>query len=218
MVDKNSEKRVASSRTTEIEMVMRIPKLRRCDSGQALVETALVLPILMTVILNAVNFGYFLVVALNVAAAPRSGVMYSITGFATAGEPLDLPSATPPSTSTTVASLTYQDMHGVLASYTTATVQVCSKKIGVTNTGLATQTTNCSTCTSSSSGSCTGVNAYTPSSDPESPSFYLHRVDVKYTFTPLVRGTAFNLALLPAALCSGGTCSFHRQVSMRAMD
>jgi len=60
-----------------------------------------------------------------------------------------------------------------------------------------------------------------PSADPEAPNFMLHRVDVTYTFSPLIPGTPFGLALLPMTACSvsGGNvlCTFHRQVSMRVM-
>lgn len=50
--------------------------LTRCSSGQALLETALVLPVLLALIFNVINFGYFFLVPLNLSAAPRSGVEY----------------------------------------------------------------------------------------------------------------------------------------------
>jgi hypothetical protein len=190
----------------------------RSDSGQALLETALALPVLMTVILNSVNMGYFFLVALNVAASPRSSAEYAIMGYSTPSAASTTPAAHPANTSTTAAYLAYEDLRGALASSANAKVQVCSKNIGYTNRGSATQISNCKTCTSSSDATCTGSNTYTPAADPEAPSFVLHRVDVSYTFTPLIPGTAFNVALLPSGLCSGGTCTFHRQISMRAMD
>ena len=142
----------------------------------------------------------------------------AVMGYATPSAAIAIPPATPASTATTVAYLAYQDMHGALASYTSAIVQICSKNIGLTNSGASNQTTNCKKCTSSSDAACSGTGAYTPSSDPESPTFYLHRVDVTYTFTTLIPGTVFNMALAPTTLCPGGTCTFHRQVSMRLMD
>ena len=181
-----------------------------CDAGQALVETALVLPILMTLILNCVNLGYFFLVALNVTATPRSSAEYSIMGFSAPDADAGVPAVIGAGTASTVAYLAYQDMRGALASYANAQVQ--------NNAGTSTQTAQCSTCTSSSDSSCNATNTYTPSSDPESPTFVLHRVDVTYTFNTLISGTGFNLALLPASLCSGNTCTIHRQISMRAMD
>jgi len=59
------------------------PSLIRADSGQALIETAFVLPVILIIVLNAINFGYFYLVALNLAAAPRAGVEYSIQGNST---------------------------------------------------------------------------------------------------------------------------------------
>ena len=197
---------------------MRRSCISSCDAGQALVETALVLPILMTLILNCVNLGYFFLVALNVTATPRSSAEYSIMGFSAPDADAGVPAVIGAGTASTVAYLAYQDMRGALGSYANAQVQICSKKLGYNNAGTSTQTAQCSTCTSSSDSSCNATNSYTPSSDPESPTFVLHRVDVAYTFNTLISGTGFNLALLPASLCSGNTCTIHRQISMRAMD
>jgi Flp pilus assembly protein TadG len=57
----------------------------RHESGQSLLEAALITPLMLLVILNVINFGYFFVVALNVASAPRSGSEYAMLGFATPG-------------------------------------------------------------------------------------------------------------------------------------
>jgi len=195
---------------------MRRPRFAftRCSSGQSMVETALILPLLLMVILNAVNFGYFFLVAVNLAAAPRSGVEYSIQGFASPGA-LQIPAAGPSSAKTTVSYLVYQDMTGALRSPSSASIQVCSKTLGLNNPGTSTQTAKCA-----SFGPATAFPA--AAADPEAPSFVLHRVDVTYTFKPLIPGTPFGLALLPVSVCSSGggtiTCTFHRQISMRAMD
>jgi hypothetical protein len=192
----------------------------RRSAGQSMVETALLLPLLLLIVLNAVNFGYFLVVALNLAAAPRSGVEYSIQGFETPAT-LALPPPGPPATVTSVSYLTYQDLTGAVSSPTGASLQVCSKILGLTNAGLATQKAKCSACTGTSCAAAT-TGSPAPDADPESPSFVLHRVDVTYSFSPIIPGTPFGIALLPTSICttSGSTvtCTFHRQVSMRAMD
>jgi Flp pilus assembly protein TadG len=192
-----------------------------------MVETALLLPLLLMVIFNAVNFGYFFLVALNVAAAPRSGVEYSILGSASPAAEL-LPATGPPTTNLTISYLVYQDMTGALHTPNNATVKVCTKAninsstgLGVNGTGSATRA-NCVTCTSGTSA-CGSVTADTTiGADPEAPSFILHRVDVTYTFSPIIPGTPFGLTLLPTSICSssGGkiTCTFHRQVSMRVLD
>jgi TadE-like protein len=195
-------------------MVFRNPTGGRESSGQALVETALVMPLLILVVLNAVNFGYCFLVAVNLSAAPRSGVLYSILGFSTPGT-LTLPSAGPPSTNSTVSYLAYQDLTGAVANPQGASVQVCSEAVGVSATA---GTTNCVTC---SGGSCSsGSSIASPGADPEPTAFYLQRVDVRYSFSPLIPGRPFG-ALLPASCVpSGGsvTCTFTRHVSMRAMN
>jgi hypothetical protein len=195
---------------------MRVSKFRCGDTGQALLETVLLMPLILLLVLNVINFGYFFVVALNLAASPRSGVEYSILGFATPGS-LTLPDAGPPSTATTVSHLSQQDLTGAISGPTGATIQVCSSTVGVTVSG----TTLCVSCTGSGCGGA-GAGSPAPAADPEAPTFTLNRVDVDYTFSPLIPGTPFGLALLPISVCSssGGTvtCTFHRQVSMRAMN
>ena len=196
-----------------------ISSLKRSQSGQALVESALILPLLITVVFNAANLGVFFLVALNVAGSPRTSATYAVMGYSTPSSPANVPAVIPATTATSVANLAYEDMRGALASYTTSSVQVCSQIVGLTNIGTATQRANCRTCTGSTDGTCTTfLNTYTPLSDPESPAFVLHSVDVTYTFTPLFPGTAFTVALLPTTLCAGGTCKFHRQASFRSMN
>ncbi len=205
---------------------MAVKRIFKSNSGQALVETALVLPVLLTVIFNIINFSFFVLVALNIATAPRTALEYGILGFSTpAGEASGLPSATPAtSTSSTVTSLAYQDMYGALGSYASAQVQVCSSAVLVSGSGIYTSSgvtrSNCVTCTNQSTcGSNTSGGSPLPSSDPESPYFVLSRVDVTYTFSPIITGSPFNLATMPVSICtSGGSCTFHRQLSMRSMN
>jgi Flp pilus assembly protein TadG len=198
---------------------MKTRRLARNCSGQALVETALILPLLLLVLLNAINFGYFYLVALNLTSASRSGALYGMIGSATpAGTALPAATGT---ANTTVSYLTYQDLTGSLFNPGGATIQVCSAQLGLNGTG-STQTAACETCTSSTSCSTSpGTGSPTPDSDPEAPTFVLNRVDVVYSFSPIIPGTPFGLALLPLSVCSssGGTvtCTFRRQLSMRAM-
>jgi TadE-like protein len=197
---------------------MRERRFVRGDSGQALVETVLLMPLMLAIILNVVNFGYFFVVAVNLAAAPRSGVEYSILGYSTPGS-LSLPDAGPPSTITSVSYISQQDLTKAVNAPTGANIQVCSQTVGV-NVGPP-QTTKCVSCTGSSCGP-VGLGNPAPPPDPETPNFILNQVDVTYTFSPLIPGTPFGLALLPMTACtaSGGNvnCIFHRQVLMRTMN
>ena len=194
-------------------------------SGQALIESALLVPFLLTMILNTVNFGYFFLVALNLTSAPRSAVEYSIQGFQTPATLTLAPgpsSANPSASNASVAYLLYQDLAGALGSSTSATVTVCSASLGQ-NTTVIPPKWRCVTCSGYNTACGTPVDSPggTNYTDPEA-SFVLNRVDVTYTFQPLIPGTAFNLTLLPASICSasGGSvnCTFHRYASMREMN
>jgi Flp pilus assembly protein TadG len=195
-------------------------KTARSDSGQSLVEIALMLPILLILVLNAINFGYFLYVVLNLSTAPRSAVEYSIIGSSAPGG-TGLPPAAGTGTNT-ASTLTYLDMLGALNASTGISVQVCSKALGTSGSGTA-QISKCETCSSSTSCSSTpGAGTPAPDSDPEASTFVLNRVDVQYTFRLLIPGTPFGAVLLPSSACSasGGNvnCTINRHVSMRAMD
>jgi hypothetical protein len=172
------------------------------------------MPFLLGLLFNAVNFAYFFLVAINIAEAPRSGVMYSTQGFASpAGTPL--PAAGPLGTVTSVSYLTYQDMTGAIYAPSGTPLQVCSQALGLNNTGTATQTAKCA-----AYGSAYAFPA--PDIDPEAPHFVLQRVDVAYAFTPLINGMWFNIFVLATPVCTstGGsvTCTFHRKVEMRAIN
>jgi hypothetical protein len=174
---------------------LRSNRFARCTSGQALLEIALVLPLLLTLLFNTINFGYFFLVALNISASPRIGASYSTIGFATPTAPA-LPSVA------SVKSLTQADMTGALVNGSSTPVVVCSKIVGLSGTGAG-QTAKCS------DGTTPNCGTNPERCDPESPLFLLHRVDVTYSFTPLIPGGAFRIAL-PATV--------HRSVSMRVMD
>jgi len=172
--------------------------MNRCGrgtEGQALLETAVSLPLLLGVAFNIINFGYFWFLILVLSAAPRVGVEYASQGW------LTLQKSSAPATSS-VKDLIYDNVTNAIVGATSSTVavQVCSVAKGVdSSTGV----TLCDQFgpTYSFPG---------PAADPESPAWTLNRVDVEYTVTPIIPGTAFNV-VLPANL------HFHRQVSMRSL-
>lgn len=181
---------------------------RHSEVGQSLLETALMLPVLLLLTFNAVNFGYFFFVAVNLAAAPRSGVQYAILGPSTPQTP-DYPLPGPPGTSTSISFVTYEDMRGVLTGSSSAVVQVCNSKQGKMGTGSSTTTA----CTKYPSGS----PSYTPAPDPEAPLFSLARVDVVYTLTPIIPSFVLPTPAGPISLALLPSLTMHRQVSMREM-
>ena len=190
--------------------------LRRTQ-GQSMIETALLLPILLLIAFNAINFGYFFFVALNVAAAPRSGVQYSILGFATPAE-LKVPDPGPAGTLTTVSHLTYQDMTGVLTGAATSRVQVCSVLNGLDGQFRA----KC--CETASSTSACSLNTNVAGNDPEytpsppSSRFIRHQVDVYYALTPIIPSFRLQTPAGSIPLTVMPNLTVHRQVSMRLMN
>ena len=172
------------------------------DTGQSLIEAAIILPFLFLLVFNAINFAYFFYVAIHLASAPRDAAEYSIQGSATPSSKA-CPAAGPSTTATTVSSLAYQNLVG-LPGGDSATLQICSRMVGTSGTGTS-QTSACSKFPSASS-----YVFPTPAVDQEAPRFILQRVDVVYTVQPLIPAQPFGITLLP-------TYTLHRQVSMRAM-
>ena len=165
-------------------------------AGQSLLETALMLPVLIVLLLNAVNIGYMFCVYLNLSTAPRQGAMYSIQGTSTALE-VTLPSAD------AVSSLVYDNLGQTLPSGgSTTPMRVCSLTLGLNGTG-STQLPNCTTY-----GSGTGSFS-TQQPDPEAPYMVLQSVDVQYSVNSLFQGSPFNLL--------SGPLTLHKTVMMRAM-
>lgn len=190
--------------------------VRRCawkrEHGQSLIEITLTLPVMLLVMLNAVNLGYFYLVVLNLGATARNATEYSIQGY-DSNAAAALPPAGPSTSTNSVAYIAYQDLTGALNAPSGASLSICTMGNGTTGSG-ATQTSNCTAFG-------TATFPATPS-DPEAPSFVLNRVAVSYTFSPLIPGTPFGLALLPSGACTSAgltmTCTFQTQAVMRAMD
>ena len=175
------------------------------DSGQSLIETALVLPILLSLVFNALNLGYFFLAMLNMSSAPRVAVEYSIQGGQTPTMPT-VPSAGPTTTTSSVSYLAVESLNQSMG-FSSAPIRVCTKANGTTTTNSVTY----SVCTTYNGGDTFGFGDATTYSDPEQPYFIMHRVDVGYTVTPLIQGAFFNI-ILPSSM------AFQRSVMMRAMD
>jgi Flp pilus assembly protein TadG len=126
--------------------------------GQALVEFALVLPLLFLLIVNAVNFGAFLFAWITVADGARAGVQYMAQGRATVGTPL-------PATAAQITALITSDMSSLI-NRTSVAVRVCKNNNSIQ--------------------SCSGPGAYLPPADPEPTKYVLASVDVSYTYRPLL--------------------------------
>ena len=188
--------------------------LKKRQSGQALIETVLVLWFLMLpVLLNAVNMAYFFLAVLNLQSAPHKANLYSIMGAATPAAGL-----LPPRTGTnSVSAIAYQDLLSSAVASGNAAVRVC--RGGTCATAGTTPA---------------GYSFPAAGTDPElnntstAPAFDIARVDIAYKWQPLIPGSIFNVGLLggfPA--CGGGTRScrntdgsfvLHRFAEMRVMN
>jgi Flp pilus assembly pilin Flp len=160
----------------------------KAKSGQALVEYALILPLLFLLMVNAVNFGAFFFAWITVANAARAGAQYAALGTVSAGWPHS------PS-SDSVHGLISDDMFS-LPNRPSITIVVCRN-----NNGLIT-------------GDSPAACAATPA-DPEAPAYALTSVDVSYTYTPVVSlfdfpGLGIHATMPPYTI--------HRRVLMRALQ
>jgi hypothetical protein len=197
-------------------------KAGRPAAGQALMEFVLMVPILLMIVLNAINFAYFFLMALNITSSARSSGLYSITGSATPAA-IALPPAGTTTTTTSVSYVAYQDLTGAVyaPSDSNTGVQVCSPSVGVNSAGTTSERSACSTFGLTASYS-------SPDPDPElnadstAPAFLLNRVDVVYQFRPPIPLMPLNILTLAGPNCTstGGvvTCTFYRHVEMRAMN
>ncbi len=179
------------------------PFQRRCGSqrrvrgeeGQSLLETAFAMPLLLGIAFNLINVSYFWFVLLSLSAAPRLAVEYATQG----GSAMENVSA--PGT-VAVSNVAYENITNAVKGATTSnvTVRVCTSAKGVNSiTGVA---------LCDQFGPAFSFSG--PDADPEAPVYVLDRVDVVYTVTPIIPGSAFSV-VLPANL------RFHRQVSMRSL-
>lgn len=189
-------------------------------SGQALIETILLMPLLLAIVLNAINFGYFFLMALNITASARSSALYSITADETPAA-IPAPPAGPTTATDSVSYVAYQDLTGAVPSpASNAGVQVCSPSVGINNAGSTTQQTQCTSFGSIGSFPSSGPDPEMNSSNTV-PAFLLNRVDIAYQFTPPIPLMPFNLIVLlsPACSSSGGTitCTFYQHSAMRVM-
>lgn len=158
--------------------------------GQSLLETALMVPILLVLVLNALNLGHYFFVAVNLMGAARQAAEYSIMGGASVVQ-------TPIPVATNVQSLLADQISGALGNQQVANLpsQICSLSLG-----LSGQASNCN--------QYQGFGALSPDVDPEGPSLVLNRVDVAYQPAPLVEGALFNVVPAP---------DLHFYVEMRAL-
>jgi Flp pilus assembly protein TadG len=165
--------------------------------GQALVEFALMVPLVFLLIVNVVNFGGFLYDVVTVANAARAGAQYAALGVSSVQTP-------PEATSAQVLSLVQRETSSLAnASSTNPSVTVC-----VNNNGTQT------VLNSSPVAACT-----TAPTDPEfvtgTVPFTSVAVDVTYTYSPFIPLFDFPNLSIHATL---PTTTIHRRTIMRVLN
>lgn len=169
----------------------------RKRKGQALIEAALVLPLLLILIANVVNFAGLYYAFVEVGNATRAAgdytimgtIAYSGTDASGASAPqLHAPSDNGLAGAQLVANMLATDMSS-LPNATSIAVRVC--ELNPSNAAISNAT--CNICNNGSSGmTCAAgsgsftVNPSPDSSTGEGGSYTLTWVDVSYTFTPFV--------------------------------
>ena len=159
------------------------------NSGQALLEFVFMLPILLVLIMNVVNFGGLFYAWITVANAARAGVNYAVLGVASAG------SLSQASVSSINSMLTTEVSS--LPNQASLVVNICKTYNGITTT---------------LSGTCTSIPA-----DPEATSFTLESIDVTYTYVPFINPTAFQFPNLNLYVTIPPT-TLHNRAVMRVIN
>jgi Flp pilus assembly protein TadG len=156
------------------------------EAGQALLELALVTPLLFLLIVLAIDFGSWLHAWTQVGNATRAAANYAILGPISAGGP-------PTPNAAAITGLVAADL-ATLPNYSSSnpTVVVCWNSNGTVT---------------SITGTCS-----LPPPDPEALSFIAVSVDLTYTYTPLI--PSFSIPKLGISLPTLPT-NIHRRVVMR---
>ena len=173
--------------------------VRRKDAGQALVEFALIVPLLFILIVNVLNFAGYFYAFIEVGNASRSAGDYTIMGSVAysgtdasgaAGPPFTSPSDQGSAGALLVANVLATDM-STLPSLSSLAVRVCT----LTPSNAAIGNATCNVCTSSNntgSMSCaSGSGSFSTNPSPDTSTgeggqYRLTWVDVSYTYTPFV--------------------------------
>jgi Flp pilus assembly protein TadG len=164
----------------------------RNGRGQSLVEFVLILPVVLILIVNVVNFGAFFYAWITVSNAARAGADFAILSGASAGS-----LATSTANPALITQLITNDILS-LPNRASLVVNICQNDVGATPavTTLA--------------GTCSGIP-----SDPEPTNYVLLTVDVTYIYQPLIRaGFQFSGLNVFATIPS---TTIHRRAVMREL-
>jgi Flp pilus assembly protein TadG len=132
------------------------------SNGQGLIEFALILPLILLLVVNVVNFGSFLYTWIEISNAARAGSQYMVLGGASVGYPRN-------AAASQITTLVQNDLGAVIGGSTT--VRECTNNNGTYHP------------VSAGTGSCAAGNT-DGFSDPEPTRYVLATVDATYTWQP----------------------------------
>ena len=170
------------------------PRRMSASSGASLVEFALLLPLILLLVVNVVNFGSFLYTWIAISNAARAGAQYMVLSSASVGFPRDAAAAQ-------ISTLVQNDLGALIGG--SATVNVCTNNNGVYHP------------VSAGAGACASANDTDGFSDPEPASYILATVDVSYTWLPPIPLWEFPRLHIHATL---PTQTIHRAAVMRMIQ
>jgi Flp pilus assembly protein TadG len=174
----------------------RVKSRKRTSGGQALVEFALIAPLLLFLAITVFNFGGLLNAWLAVAGAARSGAQYAILGGSYIHSPVT-------ASKDSVVALARNDLSKLYNS-SSAVVSVCTNNAGTI--------------------SCNVTPSVTTPADPENASltsvsstglYCSESVDVTYTYHPFFKVFTFSYLGLNMPGLFSSNVSVHRRVVMR---
>ena len=195
------------------------PALRRngaAERGQALIEYALMVPLLFLFIVSTVNFGGLIYSWVTVANAARAGSQFAAMGSSYASYPV-------PAQLTAIQTLVQNETSALPnSSSTNPVVTVCQNNTLYSGNPNGPNPTTTATITDYGGGTCpTGVAA--PPSDPETitggttgSAYTTIAIDVTYTYTAFIK-TGFKFAALDIITLAMPT-TVHRRTVMRALN
>jgi Flp pilus assembly protein TadG len=176
-------------------------RMSASSAGQSLIEFALILPLLVLLVVNVVNFGSFIYTWIEVSNAARAGAQYMIMSGDSLGRPRQ-------ATSALITQLVHDDL-GSLVNGAGATVRVCTNNNGVFDltSGQIDAAGNPVPCAAGNTDTFV---------DPEAGSYVLATVDVSYTWQPLIPLWEFPRLGIHATLPNNLT--IHRTAVMRMIQ
>jgi Flp pilus assembly protein TadG len=170
-------------------------KKEQSRKGGSLIEFALILPLILLLIVNVVNFGSFLYTWIAIFNAVRAGAQYMVLSGASVGYPRD-------ATAALITTLVQNDLGSVIGG--AATINVCTNNNGVYHP------------TSITTGSaCASANNTDGYSDPEPTHYVLATVDVTYSWQPIIPLWEFPALKIHATLPPQ---TIHRTAVMRMIQ